>query len=494
MEDLQSSVKQYFNYKTLLLYLCICSIILITSYYDHDGRISPDSTFYLNLSKSLLSGEGFSIADYNSPDGRSFFAIWPVGYPIMIFTVSKLTGLGIFWAAKVLNLLIVGIILLLFQYIFKKNSHWAGLMLFVDSFILIFSYTWSEVPFILFLIFISISLYKSVETKGNVYWLTGLFFSGIALFLIRYIGLFSVGIIGLIALIYLFKREWLFSIKLITIGFFQIIFAGIYLYHNKVTTGFITGMERNLPKESNIELLNQLFAALKDEYILIKCGIPLLLTTGLIVLLGIYLLMSRKKNQYSDKANDLWKYFFLTGLLYFAAIVVTKWFSDFTPLDYRYLFPSTFMWILSLASYLQGKPRMKIMNSTIIYLAILIKLTIHYIPQTNYLYYWVRWKSDFPSLPNYFKNTQEILEESKAVEPKSIVIFGSFHLRYLKDHVIPTDIYGKYSLPDMANYFTQKGDWNVYVKIKDDLNPDLYHDSFIRFMEANSDKQIVKVK
>lgn len=493
MKGLQSSLNQYFNYKTLLLYVCVCSIILIRSYYDHDGRISPDSTFYLNLSKSLSAGEGFSIADYNSPDGKSFFAIWPVGYPIMIFIVSKFTGLGIFWASKVLNLFIVGVILLLFQFIFKKNSHWAGLILFVDSFILIFSFTWSEVPFILILILLSISLYKSVESNGNLFWLTGLFFSGIALFLIRYIGLFSVGIIGLIALIQLFRRNWFFSIKLLAIGFVQTVFAAIYLYHNKVSTGFTTGMERNLPKESNIELLNQLFAALKDEYIVIKCGIPIILTTGLLVLLGFYLLMIRKKDESRSKPNDLWKYFFLAGLLYFAAIVVTKWFSDFTPLDYRYLFPSSFMWLLSLASYLQGRPAMKIMNSTILYLAILITLTIHYIPQTNHLLHWVLGKSDFPSLPNYFKNTQEILEESKAVESKSIVIFGSFHLRYLKDYVIPTDIYGNYSLPDMINYFNQKGDWNVYVKIRNDLDPDLYHESFIRLMETNSDKQIIKV-
>jgi hypothetical protein len=86
-----------------------------------------------------------------------------------------------------------------------------------------------------------------------------------------------------------------------------------------------------------------------------------------------------------------------------------------------------------------------------------------------------------------------ILEKYKGVEPESIVIFGSIHLRYLREDIIPTEIYGKFSLAEYINYFTQKKDWNVYINIRDDLNPETIHESFIRFMETNSDRQIVKV-
>jgi hypothetical protein len=87
-----------------------------------------------------------------------------------------------------------------------------------------------------------------------------------------------------------------------------------------------------------------------------------------------------------------------------------------------------------------------------------------------------------------------ILEKYKKVEPNSVVIFGSIHLRYLREDIIPTEIYGKLSLENMINYFTQKKDLNVYINIRDDLNPDFIHESFIRFMETNKDKQIVKVR
>jgi hypothetical protein len=232
-----SSVKQFFNYKLALLFLSLCSIILLNSYFDPNGYLSPDSTYYLRLSKNLLSGEGFSIADYQSPDGKSFFAIWPIGYPVLIFMVSKLTGLGIVWASKILNLIIIGVILLLFRNIFRGNAHWAGLIFFIDANIELFTFTWSEVPFILFLICTSLLLYKSIETKGKTLWLAGLLLSGIALFMMRYIGIVSAGIIGLIAFINFFRRRWRLSFKLLIVSALQMIFAGVYLYHNKISTG-----------------------------------------------------------------------------------------------------------------------------------------------------------------------------------------------------------------------------------------------------------------
>jgi hypothetical protein len=495
MAILNSSVKQLFNYKLLLLYLSICSLILLKTYFNIDGCATPDSGYYLNLAKNLSEGHGFKIADYTSSDGKSFFAIWPVGYPVLIFLVSKITGLGVLWASKVLNIILAGIILLIFQYIFKKNAHWAGLIFFVDSFILIFCFTWSEVPFVFFLLLFCISLYKCVETDGMILWLAGLLFSAIAVFLVRYIGLFSVSVIGLITLVNLFKRRWQLSVKLMIVALIQLVFAGFYLYHNKMATGFITGMPRNLPKESNLELLKQLFSALKEEFIVIHSGIPLSFSFGLLVLLGIYLFWSKGKSKSNEKDtnDDMWKYFLLTGILYYGAIVGAKWFSDFMALDYRYLFPGSFFLLLSLALYLQGKPIIKIMNSQILYLIVLASLTIHYIPYTYYIYKNINKEINYFQQPNYTDNTRAIMEKYKTVEPKSIVIFGPDQLRYLRDDIIPTDIYNRSSYDEMIKFFTQKQDWNVYMNIRNDLDTVLFHESFIRFMEANRDKQLVKV-
>ncbi len=467
--------------------------MLLKSYFDKDGNISPDSTYYLRLSQNLLSGEGFKIPDYTNSDGKTFFSIWPVGYPIMIFTISKLTGLGVVWASKVLNLLVMAIILLIFRNIFKNNLHWVGLLFFVDSFFLIFTYTWSEAPFVLFLLLTALSLYKCVETSGGFLWLTVLLLSGIILFLMRYIGLFSVSIIGIIVIINLIKRKWELSVKLIIVAFLQLVFAGFYLYHNLVTSGHLTGMQRDLPEESNLELIRQLLHGLKEEFIVMKCGIPLTFSFLLLLLLGIYLFINRRKGNKNAKPAGLSLYFLLAGLLYYGAMIGAKWFSNFTPLDYRYLFPGTFMIILSLATYLQGKPIWKIMNSNLLYFAILITLIIHYLPYSlNIIKKGADGISYFQK-PNYITNTHVILERYKEVKPKSVVLFGSIHLRYLREDIIPTEIYNKSTYEDMISFFSQKKDWNVYINITDKLDPLYVHDSFIRFMEENKDKQIVKV-
>jgi len=494
MTSHQKSAKQLINYKLLLLFLSLCSIILLNSFLDPNGFLSFDSTYYLRLSKNLLLNEGFRIADYQSADGKTFFAIWPIGYPVMIFGISKLTGLGVVWASKALNLLLIGATLLLFNYMFRETAHWAGLIFFTYANILIFSFTWSEGPFILFLLCTSISLYKCVETKGRIIWLAGLFFSGIALFMMRYIGLISAGIIGMIALVNFFRHRRLLSIKLLIIASLQLIFAVLYLYHNKISTGYLTGMPRDPSEESNLELLNQLLSGLKEEFILIKCGISVLLSLGLLLLLGLYLYRTRKKSHFEEKFDGLWKYFLLTGVLYLAAIVVIRWFNNLDPINFRFLAPGTFLIILSMAFYLHGKPKVKVMNYPLLYLVILATLTIHYIPSTVAIFKYATTGKNYFRHPNYIENTRLILERYKEIEPNSIVIFGSEHLRYLRENVIPTEIYEKYSLEDYVNLFTQKKDWNVYVNITDNLNPEITHETFIRLIQTNKDKQLVKVR
>lgn len=220
----------------------------------------------------------------------------------------------------------------------------------------------------------------------------------------------------------------------------------------------------------------------------------MLITMGLLLLLIVYLFSTRKKSHNDEKFDGLWKYLLFTGTTYFIAIIIIRWFSDIDPLNFRFLAPGSFLIILSLASYLQGKPTIKVMNSHILYLVILAILSFNYIPYKYNIYKYVTTGKNYFQNANYVENTRAILEKYKGVEPNSVVIFGSIHLRYLRENIIPTEIYGKSSLEDMMNYFTQKKDWNIYINIRDDLNPEYIHESFIRFMENNKDKQIVKVR
>ena len=203
-------VMKQFNYKLLLLFCILGAIVIIRSYFDPNGAITPDSSRYLQLSNNLLNGKGFHVISYNSPEGKTLFAIWPVGYPILIYIISKFTGLSVFWASKLLNVLVIGSCLLLLKSIFRSNAHWTGLIFFVHSFSSIYTFTWSEGSFLLFELIFCLSIFQYIKTSGKISWLLGVLFSGLMLFFTRYIGCFSFGIVGIIALIHLYRKRWLF--------------------------------------------------------------------------------------------------------------------------------------------------------------------------------------------------------------------------------------------------------------------------------------------
>ncbi|HKK41366.1 MAG TPA: hypothetical protein VJ963_03070 [Bacteroidales bacterium] len=481
------------NIKLFLVFMGLCIIILLNTYTNPNGCISPDSSYYLRLSRNLVLHEGFYIPDYSAYDGKSFFAIWPVGYPVMIFIMSKLTGLGIVWASKVLNMLLIGCVLMIFSYLFKENAHWAALIFYTDANISIFSYTWSEGAFIVFLICTSLTLYKSIETGGKPKWLVALLLSGTALFLTRYIGLISVIIIGISSLVVMYRRRWFLSFKLLAVSLLQLLIILLYLYHNKLTTGFITGGLRTLQTESDETLFRQLLSAFKEAIILIRWNIPVLLISGLLMITGIIYLF-RKRSKELTAHKGIWKYLLLSGIVYLLSIVSIRWFYSIEPLNYRFMAPGMFLVLLAFFSGLMEKPRLKIMRSSLFFLIILAILGAHYIPGKYAVYKYITTGRFNLENPGYLASKNSILQRYKDVEPGSVVIFGSYHLRYLREDVIPTDIYVKYSLDDMADSFRRNGNWKIYVNITNDLNPDLIHESFFRFMEQNKDKQVVRVR
>ena len=488
------TLNHFFNYKLLLLCLCLSLVIISLSYYDPNGNITPDSANYLRLTKNLLLNRGFMIPNFQVPEGKSFFAAWPVGYPVLIYIVSKFFGLGIFLASRLLNILALAIVLFVFRKIFKGNEHWAGLIFFTDTNISLLTHTWSEISFIVFLICTSILLYKCVVDDVKLKWFVLLFFSGTALFMVRYFGLISIGIIGLVALMNLIKRKWHLSVKLIIVASLQLIFAGLYLYHNYIASGTISGVTRISEPESIIELLKQLISAIIGELSFIKRGPPLVITMGMFLLLAVYIFNTRKKSLSEEKPESLWVYFLLSGLIYYAGIIFARWLSRFDPLGFRLLGPGTFLLILSLFSYLQGKPKLKFMNSQILYIAVLLILTINYLPaKLDTLKYLSTGNPDF-KIHGYNENLRSILKRYEAVEPHSVILNGPDQLLYLYEDIIPSEFNINISKDDYLKYFADKKSWSFYVDFSNNINPKKLHESFYLLMKSNKDKEVVRIQ
>ncbi|WP_153304248.1 glycosyltransferase family 39 protein [Desulfovermiculus halophilus] len=211
--------------ENLYLFIILISMsfsIVIQSYLNPNGFLSPDSTNYLSVAKNLLNGDGYVLGHDLR---REPFAVWPVGYPTLIFIVAKISNLSVFWASKLTNILLILGILITIRKTFRRQSYLYALVLFFSSFICIYSYTWSETLFIFLLLLFCLSIYSLLKTeKPNNFNYILIFLTSISLFMSRYIGAFSFGVIAILALYYLFiENNKKRSIKLILISFGAII-------------------------------------------------------------------------------------------------------------------------------------------------------------------------------------------------------------------------------------------------------------------------------
>ena len=252
----------------LMIFIMMAVAIVVKSYFHPDGYLSPDSTNYLKLAQNLLEGNGYYVSAYGSTgQDRELFAAWPVGYPTLIFVVAKLTGLSVFWASKFLNIIFIGIILGIFRYLFKHNAYVYGLILLFSAYIEIFSFTWSETIFIVALVWFATSVYLLIVNPKRI---SLLYFSIMAasllLFMSRYIGAFSFGLIGLLGLYYgAIKKDKSKSFILIGIAVINIGIMILYLHHNYTETGFSTGVKRIPSSETNLQLFYFLLKGMVSE-------------------------------------------------------------------------------------------------------------------------------------------------------------------------------------------------------------------------------------
>jgi hypothetical protein len=177
------------------------ALLILTQSYFFGAFILPDSGYYLRLAEALRNGSR-SYVDMisGSWEKQNYFAVWPIGYPVMIAFIALITNTEIYLASKIVSVIILLILFALF-YIRFKNHAWLYALITINyGFLHFFYVTCSEQPFILGLIWLSFTLVdilKSEKVKYVHYISLG--FASLFLFLSRYIGVFSVGAIGLTA-------------------------------------------------------------------------------------------------------------------------------------------------------------------------------------------------------------------------------------------------------------------------------------------------------
>jgi hypothetical protein len=337
------------------------SLLIFAQSYFFGAYISSDSRSYLRAAQSLCDGHGFYI-NAAAGDNASWFAVWPIGYPALIALVSLLSGAEIYLASKILSVIILAIITVMFYCRFKKTA-WVYTLVVTTNFgfLQIFWYTWSEQPFILGLIWLSFAAVDILESQTvKLYHYINIGFASLFLFFSRYIGAFSIGVLGILALYHLIigflrhKKEYVkkATILFVITGIVTIIMIA-YLYNNKIKSGYFTGTPRLPPVDGKIFLFMQLCKAQLIEiqnvfstFLSPSYGIAFILYFVCAILCWRF--FSSQRSNFHIHINTI--VFLLVGILYWCSIVCMRFSSKFDPFSFRLLFPASALFSIGITS------------------------------------------------------------------------------------------------------------------------------------------------
>ncbi|MBC8110600.1 MAG: hypothetical protein H7Y04_06025, partial [Verrucomicrobia bacterium] len=262
----------------LILYAAIVACLVIRIHAEATHYISPDSAFYLKVSENILAGKGAVVPKCYpfTCEEETFFAFWSLGYPFAIMLVHLVTGLGLFWASKVVNFIALAAIFILLRKIGTDKAYLPAFIFCSYPMLEVFSYSWSEPLFLctsLYFIVFVFEIFNQINTSNAVnsfHWLS-LFVLLTALFLVRYAGLIYFILTGIISLYFLVRKNYqmFFRFILVLLCSSMVVFA--YFWNNHRLTGYVTGGYRIAPEQESVtEFLTYLFRGTFNMFFVIR--------------------------------------------------------------------------------------------------------------------------------------------------------------------------------------------------------------------------------
>ena len=404
---------------------------------------------------SLKAGYGFG---YDALAGyRSWFANWPILYPFMIFVVMLIPGLDAYLSSKIVTAILVLAILIVLRIRFKKNAWIYSVALLNLGFVKLTYYTWSEIPFVLFLLLFALKLGDIVnanserETKVSDYVLLGIY--GFLSFLTRYFGIYLWVVVGGYIVLYLIKRirtkdKSYFSkaLKLAVTATSSGILSLGYLFLNKIMNGMPSGVSRSTWWDDYRTLTIDLFNSLITEFFNlfhINCEgalgffgfiikvIFVIIIMGAVSFFAIWGLKSIG-GLYSPSGA-----FIILGACYYGMFIVIRYFSSMDTFYFRFFEPASFLITIGILMLLTSKVETgnRVLKTAGVIISLLALIGIvNYATEglclTSKNYYDVvktEWDKAYADIPN-----------------KSVVIFSDLDFRseYYRPDVINGEITG----------------------------------------------------
>ena len=423
----------------ILIIIYVSTYILISSFSETNGFITGDSANYLRLSERILGGHGF----FNPPNGRQeavdeWFALWPIGYPMLISSIAWILGVSTFLASKILNILLLSSSILLLYFNLGRSGLIVSLMLLTAGTLRNYTMTWSEAPFLTALIVLCLYLGKILNGNIKVNNRNFFFLSILMIlpFLFRYIGIFVIAPTFLIAINLIFQGRKRESILTLLSIFFTIIFALIYFINNFYLTGYSTGMIRtSVPYEDYYALLNNLIFGIIREFVLIlpywdptNFKQNIIVIVWLVIVLFSIFLFSRNipKLKLKDFNISFSYVFMIFGFAYLIAFIFVSFNAYFNKFSPRLLDPGFSLFFIGLGLWVLKKNIIKNVS-----LVIFVLITFLLVAAGQF--YAI--KTKYASGVSYLNYIQKMQIKYEKLPDNAIVIFGKKELKYLRPNI-----------------------------------------------------------
>jgi hypothetical protein len=483
----------------ILILLAMTIAVVAKSYFHVDGGLTHDSTNYLKLAQNLLEGNGY----YTTPctilanKEREFFGIWPVGYPTMIFLVARILNIGVFWASKVLNIVFVLFGICILRKLFKENAYIYATTFLFAPYIVIYSYTWSEAPFLFGLIWFVYSIYYCTIKPSNLRILNA-FISSLFLFSVRFIGAFSLGFLGMLSIYRFWRRDYAVAIKLLVLSTAGITIVSLYLYHNYLATGFFEGRDVISLPISGPRFLWSVVKSLSYQSNLLVSDtgnrLLFLLTYAFqLVLLIFFFLKSKPRLTYVKSRNgNLWILFFSVGIFYWicTTFIIKGRGEAFIP---RFWAPAMFLFLFTVITLLNKKCSLSLWGYSKKFLLTMAILSfVLNVPLKIVKNHFLDGKK------SYSVNVADIKAKYQLIPKGSMMVLGDIHLNYLRTDIrimYPAMLPKKETLDELLERITNLPYENIYFVVpKDKLDERRFDNSIIDFANKNKGLEFVKIK
>ncbi len=175
----------------LAIWGLLAVLLIVLCYFNPTHYLSPDSRHYLAMAGWLA---GLNGGQYGHA-ATGWELDFPLGYPLLIAGVARLTGMSLLVASKGLNIGLAGVFLLVWRRrLGSRAAGWMGSVLLLGGNLRVLAYTWSEWTFLVVLLegywhcrrFVFADIHPTVPIRTwQVFWLIVL---TISLFMLRYVG------------------------------------------------------------------------------------------------------------------------------------------------------------------------------------------------------------------------------------------------------------------------------------------------------------------